>query len=153
MSEAGWIRGEPQASDASDAEDGINWPGSGPEHEQATPGTQGLPLSVEGDGYWRSQSGMEYGYHLYSDEAWLYVPDSCDGLVQPLCAIVGTIKYDGKRILRKGAEERIREGKAGDIQHGSRQPVYERGIYQRFVGKFNKDQYGQPWTGFGQHFR
>ena len=76
MSEAGWIRCEPQASDAANAEDGISRPGSGPEHEQATPGAQGLPLSVEGDRYWSSQSGMEYGYHLYSDEAGLYVPDS-----------------------------------------------------------------------------
>ena len=51
MSEAGWIRGEPQASDAPDAENGISWAGSRPEHEQAAPGAQGLPLSVEGDGY------------------------------------------------------------------------------------------------------
>ncbi len=96
MSEAGWIRGEPQASDVPDAKDGISWPGSGPEHEQATPGAQGLPLSVEGDGYWSSQSGMEYRYHLYSYEAGLHVPDSHDRLVQPLCSVVGTVKYDGK---------------------------------------------------------
>ena len=153
MSEAGWIRGEPQASDAADAKDGNSWPGSRPEHEQATLRAQGLPLSAEGEGYWSSQSGMEYGYHLYSDETWLYVSDSCDGLVQPLCSVVGTVKYDGKHFLRKGVEERIREGEAGDIQHGSGQPVYERGIYRRFTGKFNKDQHGQPWTGFGQHFR
>ena len=97
----------------------------GPNTSKPHPEHKVYPYLVERAGYWDSQSGMEYGYHLYSDEAWLYVPDSCDGLVQPLCAIVGTIKYDGKRILRKGAEERIREGKAGDIQHGSGQPVYE----------------------------
>ena len=115
MSEAGWIRGEPQASDALDAEDGISGAGSRPDHEQAAPGAQGLPLPVEGAGYWIRQSGMEYGYHLYSDETGLYVSDSSDGLVQSLCSIVGTVKHDGKRFLRKGAEERIREGKAGDI--------------------------------------
>jgi len=77
---------------------------------------------------------------------------SSDGLVQPLCFILGAVKYDGERILRQGIGTGLRHNK-WDIQYGPRQPVYEQWLYGRIGKELDTNQHGWSRQSIGQHFR
>ena len=64
-----------------------------------------LPAARRGDR--AAQPRLEHRYYLPSDTRRLSVSGRGDGLVQPLCAQLGTLRHDGNRFLPDGAGRRF----------------------------------------------
>src|SRR5271170_2210875 len=67
-------------------------------------GRADLPLPAPRPEIDRGRSGMEFRHHLYSDAAWVHVPDSGDRLVQPIRALVAAVEQAGWWVLFGGVE-------------------------------------------------
>src|SRR5271169_5581983 len=91
-------------------------------------------------------------YHLHSPAAGLCLSGGDHGLVQPLCAGVGSIDFVGERLLRGGTGLGIDEDAAGDLQYRPRGAVHQRGIYEPSRAAGHHDQYGRTRTSDRQHF-
>ncbi len=67
-----------------------------PNTSKGLPGTQEVPISVQGAGYQSFRSGVVFRYHLHSD-AWRFcVSDGGHGLAQPLCTVLGSVGNHGR---------------------------------------------------------
>src|SRR5260370_6612510 len=98
---------EPQAHPAPDAHSGYRSPLSQTELEPPGAGSPDLPVPAARRGNPPAQPRLEHRYYLHSDARRLPVPGRGDGLVQPLCAQLGTLQYDGDRLLPGGAPRRF----------------------------------------------
>jgi len=75
--------GEPQTNATADAADGIGGDLSETQHQPATSGSQGVPLSVAGSDHRSAEPGVVRGHHIYPDGQRVCVSGGGDGLGQP----------------------------------------------------------------------
>src|SRR5208282_3984374 len=91
-------------------------------------------------------------YHLHPPAAGLCLSGGDHGLVQPLCAGVGSIDFVGERLLRGGTGLGIDDDAAGDLQYRPRSAVHQRDIHEPSREAGHHDQHGRTWTSDRQHF-
>ena len=91
-------------------------------------------------------------YHLHPPAAGLCLSGGDYGLVQPLCAGVGSIDFVGERLLRGGTGLGIDYDAAGDLQYRPRGAVHQRGIYEPSGEAGHHDQHGRTRASDRQHF-
>src|SRR5579863_4607194 len=91
--------GQPQTHPAADAYSGHR--SALPETEPEPPGLRSpdLPVPATRRLHRTAQPGLEYRYYVHSDAWRLPLPGCRDGLVQSLRAQLGTLQYDGDRLL------------------------------------------------------
>src|SRR6266699_116017 len=91
--------GQPQTHPAADAHSGYR--SALPETELEPPRSRSRDLSVPAARrlHRTAQPSLEHRYYLHSDAGRLPLPGGRDGLVQPLRAQLGTLQYDGDRLL------------------------------------------------------
>jgi putative transposase len=82
-------------------------------------------------------------YHLHPTAAGICLSGGDHGLVQPLCAGVGSIDFVGERLLRGGTGLGIDDDAAGDLQYRPRSAVHQRGFYEPSRGAGHHDQRGR----------
>src|SRR6266851_2797544 len=90
-------------------------------------------------------------HHLHPTAAGLCLSGGDHGLVQPLCAGVGSIDFVGECLLRGGTGLGIDGDAAGDLQYRPRGAVHQRGFYEPSREAGHHDQHGRPWTSDRQH--
>src|ERR1041385_4489356 len=98
-SHGGHAGGQPQTYPAADAHSGCR--SALPETEFEPSGSRSRDLSVPAARrlHRTTQPCLEHRYYLHSDAWRLPLPGGRDGLVQPLRAQLGTLQYDGNRLL------------------------------------------------------
>src|SRR6266568_7193290 len=91
--------GQPQTHPAADAHSGYR--SALPETELEPPSSRSrdLPVPAARRLHRTAQPSLEHRYYLHSDAGRLPLPGGRDGLVQPLRAQLGTLQYDGDRLL------------------------------------------------------
>src|SRR5882724_10617998 len=91
--------GKPQTHPAADAHSGHR--SALPETQPEPPGSRSpdLPLPATRRLHRTAQPSLEHRYYVHSDAWRLPLPGCRDGLVQPLRAQLGTLQYDGDRLL------------------------------------------------------
>jgi hypothetical protein len=85
-------------------------------------------------------------YHLHSPAAGLCLSGGDHGLVQPLCAGVGSIDFAREGLLRGGTGLGIDDNAAGDFQYRPGGAVHQRGIYEPSREAGHHDQHGRTRT-------
>src|SRR6266404_2707427 len=95
--------GQPEASSALDAADGVDGDLPAPKHQQGSGGAQGLSLPPRRDCDRTGQSGLVFGRHLHSDGQGLPLFGSHHGLGQPHRAGVANVQHAWRRFLCRGA--------------------------------------------------
>src|ERR1035437_6728410 len=88
----GRLGGQPQASGTTAAADGGGSGVSSTVAEFVRGGTSDLSLPVGRAGNQRSGSGVVQRHHVCADGLWVHVSGGGDGLVEPVCAGVGTVQ-------------------------------------------------------------
>src|ERR1700687_425996 len=143
---------EPQTHPAPDAHSGHRSPL--PQTQLEPPGARSpdLPVPAARCGNPPAQPRLEHRYYLHSD-AWRFpLPGRGDGLVQPLRAQLGTLQYDGDRLLPGGAQRRVPLRPARDLELRSGLAVH----FGRFPGSAqtarHPDQHGWPRPRARQRF-
>ena len=86
--------------------------------ESGASGTPGLSVLAAGRADYACQSGLEYGYYVYSAPWWVYLPGRRDGLVQSLCPVVGGVDHHGRGFLSRSV--RPSPGRSHDLQISTR---------------------------------
>src|SRR5712671_1410663 len=95
--------GQPEASSALDAADGVGGDLPAPKHEQGSGGAQGLSLPPRRDCDRTGQSGLVFRRHLHPDGQGLPLFGSHHGLGQPHRAGVANVQHAWRRFLCRGA--------------------------------------------------
>jgi len=144
------IERQPQAYPAADANHGDRGDLSQTSHDSSRKGTQDLSLFAARCSDNSLQSGLEHRHHLLADAAWLLVPDSRDGLVQSLRAVLAALQHAGGKFLFGSFGGSLARRATGDIQHRSGEPVHGRGVHLAVVGLRHRRQHGRAWPGVGQ---
>src|SRR5271166_2359480 len=99
--------GESQTHPAADAPSGDRSPLSQTELEPPAIRSPDLPVPAARRGDPPAQPRLEYRYYLHSDAWRLSVPGRRHGLVQPFRAQLGTVQYDGYRLLPGGTRRSV----------------------------------------------
>jgi len=142
--------GQSQTSPPPDALDGIGSDLSEAAAESGRAGTQDLSLPAA----WRPdrevEPSLEHRHHLHSPATWICLPGGGDGLVQPICSVLGNLGHDGDKFLHSGAGLGAAARQAGDIQLGSGRAVHESRFHKTAFGRKHPNQHGWPRPGFRQ---
>src|SRR6476646_4820908 len=144
--------GQPQTHPAADAHSGHR--SALPEAELEPPGSRSLDLPIPAARrlHRTAESSLEYRYHVHSD-AWRFpLPGGRDGLVQPLRAQLGTLQYDGDRLLSGGVGGGIPFRPTRNLELRSGVPIHLARLSGATEETQHLDQHG--WTGScpGQRF-
>ena len=91
------IPGQSEAGAAVDASDGIGGDLSQTAAVASGPGAQDLSVSLAGSDNQPAGPGVVQRHHLHSIARRIYLSGGSDGLVQPLCAGLGSISLTGTR--------------------------------------------------------
>ncbi len=122
--DGGGVERESQTHPTADAHPGHRSPLSQTELEPPGPRPRSVPIPAA----WRrdrtAQPCLEHRYYLRSDAWRLSLSGGGDGLVQPLRPQLGTLQYDGGRLLPSGAGGRIRFRPARNLELRSRLAVH-----------------------------
>src|SRR6202521_358283 len=116
--------GEPQTHPAPNAHSGHRSPLPQTQLEPSGAGSPDLPVPAARRGNPAAQPRLEHRYYLHSDARWLSVPGRGNGLVQPLRAQLGTLQYDGNRLLPGGARRRVSLRPARNLELRSGRAVH-----------------------------
>src|SRR6266566_9066219 len=144
--------GQPQTHPAVDAHSGYR--SALPETELEPPRSRSrdLPVPAARRLHRTAQPSLEHRYYLHSDAGRLPLPGGRDGLVQPLRAQLGTLQYDGDRLLfgRAGGGVPFRPTRNLELRSGF--PVHLARLSGAAEEARHLDQHG--WTGSrpGQRF-
>jgi hypothetical protein len=114
--------------------------------------TQDLSVSAKQAQDRSARPGLGQRYHLHPTAAGLRISGGDHGLIQPLCAGVGSVDFVGECLLHGGSRLGIDDGAAGDLQYRPRGAVHQRGFYDPSRGAGYHDQHGRTWTSDQQHF-
>ena len=145
-----WLVCQREAGGAADASDGHPLHLARAAHKPSSPCPCKIPLLAAGPCYPGSESGLVRGHHVPSPASGVSVSCGRDGLVQPVCAGLGAVQFDGNGILPSGVESGADPGKAGDIEHRPGLPVHQRTIHGAAEGRRGADQHGRPGPCAGQ---
>lgn len=99
------------------------------------------------------QPSMGNGYNLYSAATRFYLSGSDHGLVQSVCALLGTVSQSRCDFLCHGTSMGFKDCQAGNLQFGSGSPIHFRCIHETSSGASNSNQYGWSWSSTRQHLR
>ena len=146
------VSGQSQACRAIDEPDGFTGRVTGSSHKPASPSAQDLSISASGSTGAGAKRSVVRRYHLHPNATRLSLSGCRDGLVQPLCAVVGAIELAGGDLLCRGIGASTIAGHAGDLQHRSGSSVHQRRFYKTSSIGRSKDQHGRPREGNGQYF-
>src|SRR5215471_15305997 len=137
--------GQPQTHPAVDAHSGHR--SSLPETELEPPGSRprDLPVPAARRLHRTAQPSLEHRYYVPSDAWRLPLPGGRDGLVQPLRAQLGTLQYNGDRLLsgRAGGGIPVRPTRNLELRSGV--PVHLARLSGAAEEARYLDQHG--WTG------
>src|SRR6185437_5644916 len=141
-----------QAHPTADAHPGHRSPLSQTELEPPGAGSRGISLSAARCGDRAAQPRLEHRYYLPSD-AWRFsLSGRGDGLVQPLCAQLGTFQYDGNGLLPGGAGGRVSFRPARNLELRSGLAVHLGRLFGATEKPRHRDQHGRPRTRARQCF-
>src|SRR5689334_6684023 len=114
------IGGRPHTYPAADVDDGDRSALSEAQSEPPSTGARDLPIPAAGRLDRTAQSSLEHRYYLCSDAWRLSLPGGGDGLVQPLCAQLGTVQHHGDRLLpgRPGSSVPFRSARDLEFRSG-----------------------------------
>lgn len=72
---------------------------------------------------------------------------SCDnGLAESVCSGLGSLEHTGQRLFYPSVAEGAGDGLAAlDIEHGSRMPIHERGLYGSSSVTWGRRGHGRSW--------
>ncbi len=146
------IPSQSEAGTAVDASDGIGGDLCQAAAVASGAGAQDLPVSVAGFDHQPAGPGVVQRHHLHSIARGIHLPGGSDGLVQPLCAGLGSIGLSGNVILRFSAELGFGVWAPGYLQYGSGIAVHEPRFHKPVGGSRHRHQHGRTWTRDGQHF-
>ena len=146
------LGGQREAGGAINAGDGDPLHLARAEHQPPTPGPHQIPVPVARPCNMGSESGLVCGHHLYSLAAGLSISGGDHGLVQPICAGLGVIKFHGNDVLSSDVESGADAGDPSDLEYRSRGPVHQRSVYRAAEGGRDRHQHGWPGPGTGQRF-
>lgn len=95
--------------------------GLGSQAEDRPPGAAApdLPLLAARAGDRPAEPGVARRYHLHSDGPWVSLSSRGDGLVQPICAGLASIKHNGHFALSRRPRGCAAERPAGHLQYRS----------------------------------
>src|SRR5882757_8502524 len=143
---------QPQAHSAADADSRNRSSLSETVFEPSGGGPRDLPVLAARRLDRTAQPGLEHRYYIHSDAWRLPLSGGRDGLVQPLRAQLGTLQYDGDRFLSGCTRGGIPLRPTGNLEFGSRGPIYLCRISGAIETARHPDQHG--WTGpcSGQRF-
>ncbi len=116
-------------------------------------GTSDLSVPATGAEDRSPRHGVGHRYHVYPSAAGVYLSGGDHGLVQPVCAGLGSFSIDGQRFLRVGIGLGPEACATGDLQLGSGFSVHQRCVYEPTRRRGHPDQHGRPGPVPGQHFR
>ena len=143
--------GQPQARTTTDVGDGLAGRRAGPAHQPPASGTSDLPVFIEGSRYCSAQSGVVYGHHVRADATRIAVSGGRHGLVQPVCAGVGTFQQPRRTLLRRGDGTSLETSSARYQQHRSGSAIHRPGICWLCGKRRSADQHGWTRPSDGQH--
>ncbi len=86
---------------------------------------------------------VDQGWSIYSHASRLDLSFSYNGLVQPLCFVLGSISNTGIGFLYRSIETCVEFWHTADIQYGSGQPVHLNRIYENIAGCGYQDPHGR----------
>src|ERR1700683_3830981 len=143
---------EPQTHPAADAHFGHRSHLSQAPSQSPGAGPPDLPVPAARRGNPPAQPRLEHRYYLHSDAWWLPVPGGRHGLVQPFRAQLGTLQYDGDRLLSGRTRRGVPLRPARNLELRSRLAVHL-GRFPRSSQKaWDLDQHGWPRTRAPQRF-
>src|SRR5690242_15682659 len=96
------------------------------------------------------QPSLEHRYYVCSDARRLSLPGCHHGLVQPFRAQLGTLQYDGGRLLSSRVGGRISLRSARNLELRSGLAIHRRGFPGAVETARCGDQHGRPRPGSGQ---
>src|ERR1039457_1329878 len=144
--------GQPQTHPAADAHRWHRSPLPQTDLESPGAGPRDLPIPAARRLDRTAQPGLEHRYYLHSDAWRLPLPGCRHGLVQPLRAQLGTLQYDGDRLLFGGPRRGLPLRPTRDLELRSGLPVH----LARLSGAAEKarhlDQHGWTRPRPGQRF-
>src|SRR5271157_4108725 len=137
--------GQPQTHPAADARRRHRSPLPQTELEPPGAGPRDLPVPAARRLDRTAQPGLEHRYYLHSDAWRLPLPGRRDGLVQPFCAQLGTLQYDGDRLLSGRARGCVPFRSTRNLEFGSGGAVH----LGRFPGAAEEARHihQHGWTG------
>src|SRR5439155_22818928 len=142
--------GKPQTHPAADAHSGHR--SALPETQPEPPGSRSpdLPLPATRRLHRTAQPSLEHRYYVYSDAWRLPLPGGRDGLVQPLRAQLGTLQYDGDRLLsgRAGGGVPLRPTRNLELRSG--RAIHRGGFFGSAETTRRIDQHGRTGPCPGQ---
>src|SRR6267143_330762 len=144
--------GEPQTHPTADAHSGYRSPVSQTELEPPSAGSRSVSIPAARRRDRAAQSRLEHRYYLHSDAWRLPLPSCGDGLVQPLCAQLGTLQHDGSWLLPGGAPGRVPLRPTRNLELRSGLPVHLGRLSGSAQAARNLDQHGWPRTRARQCF-
>ena len=153
------VHGRPDAARHVDSRGRFDWPTpcgdadethgdrgnlSSSEHQQTRAGPQDIPLSVAQAEDRTAQPCLGDGHRLHPDDARLRLSGGGGRLGDPAGSFASRVDHDGGGFLRRGVGGSLGQiRQAGDIQHGSRQPVHGRGVHRRADEERHRHQHGR----------
>ena len=146
------IRSQREAGTPADAADGAGGALSEATAVGSRVRTQDLSVSAAQPEDRSARPRLGQRYHLHSPAAGLCLSGGDHGLVQSLCAGVGSIDFVGERLLCGGTGLGIDDDAAGDLQYRPRGAIHQRGIYEPSREAGHHDQHGRTRTSDRQHF-
>jgi len=141
---------EREACGPADEGDGASLHLAQAEFESARTRAPDLSLPVKRAGNTGSGLGLLCGHHVYPATSGAPLSGGRDGLVQPVCPGLETVKHDGLRVLPGCSEWGLGTGGSRDIQHRSRVAVHQHGLHRQAQGGRGQDQHGRQGAGLGQ---
>src|ERR1700689_3829313 len=120
--------------------------------EPSGTGSRNLSIPAARGRHRKTKSRLEHRYYLYSDAWRLSLSGRGDGLVQSLCAQLGTVQHDGNRLLPGRASRGIPLRPTRNLELRSRLAVYLRRLLGAAEEAQDLHQYGWPGPRTGQRF-
>src|ERR1019366_2888103 len=116
-------------------------------------GLPALSVSVEGPGHRAPQPSLEHRHHLHPAAGWICFLGGDPGLVQPLCARLGTIDYVGSRLLCGGPGASVSDATPGDLQQRPGRAIHQRSVPGTVAGGPSALEHGWARPGIRQYLR
>ena len=138
VAESAWTRGESQTRRAADDGNGIAGRSAGTPYQSASSGESSVSVSAQGAGNKPAESGVVCGHYICADTEGAFISGGDNGLVQPVCAGMGTVEYAGGGVLHDSIGSGIEYSQSGYLQYGSRSAVYGRGFHRQTGADISK---------------
>ena len=146
FAETGRPGDQPQTGESIDERHGTSDDLSQETNEPTGSWPSNISVSAGRPGNMRSKSSLVQRYHLCSDGGRLSVFGGSDGLVEPLCAGLGTVQQYGQRVLCESVADSSSTGREGSahFQYRSGSSVHQRSVCRCSGVGGNRCEHGWP---------